>query len=70
MAAGYLPRPGTPYGPCAGKCKHRDCAAIRESAAQQCPICGEPIGYDKRIYRKDEGHVHADCLEAAFEANP
>lgn len=69
MAAGYLSKPGTEYGPCEGGCEHRDCAATREMAATVCRFCGEPIGYDRGFYWGDriEDRAHASCAEAAAD---
>lgn len=72
MAAGRLPEPGTQFGPCADPCAHIDCGVTRADAAQDCPLCHKPIGYEVRFYMDEEsrqrpdGHrmlVHARCLE-------
>ena len=69
MAAGMLSKPGSEYGPCAGECDHTDCAATRRMAETPCRICKEPIGYDRRFYREDDGSlVHAVCLEEEVSA--
>lgn len=74
MAAGALAEPGTKFGPCAGECAHRDCAATRATALAPCGICTEPIGYDRAFYRgtldSEEGWSHAVCLETAAERRP
>lgn len=31
----------------------------RQRAAAPCLICGQSLGYGRRLY----GHAHADCLE-------
>lgn len=49
MAAGTLPIPGTEYGPCLDQCDHVDCAQIRAMADAICPMCRQPIGYDRRF---------------------
>jgi len=67
MAAGFLSPPGTQYGPCIDEiCGHTDCKATRDMAAAICPLCGHPIGYDRRFYKTDNyGLVHDLCLEEA-----
>lgn len=68
MAASTLTKPGKTFGPCEGKCEHRDCAETRKMAAQFCQLCGEPIGFGVRFYTDpDDGAelVHAACLEDA-----
>lgn len=67
MAVGYLPEPGTQYGPCQDDCAHTDCAATRRQAEQQCPHCGELINYERGFYNTDAGLVHASCEHAAAE---
>ncbi len=67
MAAGTLPAPGTPYGPCTNTCKHRDCQKTREMAESTCPLCQTPIGYEKRFYTCGEQLFHAVCLESSIE---
>lgn len=70
MAAGSQPRPGTPLGPCAGECAHKDCAAGRRLAAAICPHCKKPIGYDVPFYHLGPGKDdfgHAVCVEVAIE---
>lgn len=67
MAAGMLPKPGTPLGPCDGECEHIDCAATREQAASACRLCHAEIGYDTRFYIDPENrsrYVHAACLSS------
>jgi hypothetical protein len=69
MAAGYLPLPGTTYGPCIADCAHIDCAATRSDAAQVCHLCKTSIGYDRGYYSERTTQtpvrrlVHASCLE-------
>jgi hypothetical protein len=65
MAAGYLPEPGTQYGPCADACAHTDCARTRQQAGMTCPTCGEQIGYERGFYQRDNWQVlvHAACAE-------
>lgn len=68
MAAGSIPKPGTQYGPCAGSCEHRDCAAMWRVMDSICHHCGSRIGYDKNFYDVGDGaHVHAVCEETAIE---
>lgn len=52
MAAGMLPRPGTEYGPCLKACEHLDCAETRRMALAKCDICGKPIDFETRFYRR------------------
>lgn len=74
MAAGILPPPGTELGPCLQECEHTDCEATRSMASAVCSLCGEPIGYDVRLfalYDSDAqiaGYVHALCHEQEVEA--
>lgn len=66
MAAGRLPAPGTPFGPCTDPCQHIDCAATRRDAASLCRICTREIGYETRFYAEYTSTrqlVHAACLE-------
>ena len=71
MAAGVLPKPGDKIGPCAGKCKHRDCAATRRDAATACRFCVKAIGFGVGFYRSrlDGGLAHSSCFEDAVERN-
>lgn len=71
MAAGRLPRPGTEVGPCEGDCDHLDCVETMRMAAQPCPYCSKPIGFQTRFYQlgtADQRLVHASCHEDAVEA--
>jgi len=72
MAAGILSKPGTEYGPCAGRCNHKDCAEVRQMAAATCRICRGTIGYDRRFYDESGENkvalVHASCRETEVEA--
>ena len=69
MAAGTLPFPGTPAGPCIETCLHRDCGQTVAMADTPCLRCGEPIGYGTPFYQTPGGLVHAPCEEdAASEA--
>ena len=45
-----LAAPGTDAGPCKEECKHLDCAAVKKRAGTPCVICGEPIGYETKMY--------------------
>jgi hypothetical protein len=47
---GLISKPGTKYGPCVGKCKRKDCAAMREEASIPCIHCGKPIGYETKFH--------------------
>lgn len=67
MAAGSLPAPGTPLGPCLLECSHTDCWQTRLDAASICPECGQPIGYETRMYSEKGQLVHATCLEERVE---
>jgi len=71
MAAGYLSKPGAKYGPCERGCLHTDCAGLRRMANSICGLCGQPIGYEVRIYNegepgKDDNLAHAVCLEEKY----
>jgi hypothetical protein len=70
MAFAMLSRPGTNAGPCEGHCEHKDCAVHRQAAAQVCPECLLPIGYDRPIMRGEigtEGLWHVECLQKALD---
>lgn len=67
MAAGYLGKPGTEFGPCGESCGHTDCRYTRDMAAAPCRLCGKPIGYDSGFFEDGSGPllevlVHAPCL--------
>ena len=71
MASLKLPAPGTRLGPCLDDCTHPECAADRRLAAHACPLCAEPIGYERRfgfdiIYPGQ--WVHEACLSAYLTA--
>lgn len=66
MAAAFISKPGSEYGPCKRFCEHRDCAASRATASTVCRFCDKPIGYETRFYNED-GYVHAACLEDSIE---
>ena len=69
MAAGFLNKPGTKYGPCPA-CNHKDCIAIRKTANSICRICGKKIGYEVFYYQTSDGElVHATCLEEKKNGN-
>lgn len=63
MAASFLSKPGTKYGPCPKvDCGHTDCAATRAMAERNCIGCAEKIGYDQRFFREDNGDlIHMKC---------
>lgn len=63
MTSHFISPPGTEYGPCVGRCAHRDCAWMRETAAKSCYLCQAPIGYDQRFYENEGDVAHAVCLE-------
>lgn len=72
MASGYLPKPGTPHGPCEGECQHKDCAATRRMAASKCTICRKRIGYEVAFFRDAPDSLqHAKCVwdEAERKSN-
>lgn len=62
MAYAVLPEPGTATGPCVPSCQHTDCALTREMSAAVCPVCGEPIGYERRFNSHGDGYAHWACL--------
>lgn len=47
MAAGFLSKPGTKFGPCKELCSHKDCQETRSMAKALCKYCNKPIGYDR-----------------------
>jgi len=70
----YPHAPGTEYGPCDKPCKHIDCTRSRLDSMRPCRICGQPIGYENRVYFEGDATrvlntaiVHADCLEREVE---
>lgn len=67
MACFILPKPGTPNGPCAKPCQHRDCAATRRDADAVCPGCKHPIGYVRAMCFLDTTPWHNACAELAEE---
>lgn len=65
MSAAYLPAIGAEYGPCAGECKHRDCAETRRRAEVACHFCGKSIGFDSYYYETGNDQLgHRRCVEA------
>lgn len=70
-----LPKPGQKghdgkeIGPCVdGKCRHLDCAAIRQQSETACVHCGKPIGYGTAMcFLPDNKLAHADCEMKAAE---
>jgi hypothetical protein len=69
MAAGYLPLPGTEFGPCIDNCEHIDCKQTRTMAETICHYCGKAIGYDRGFYILEEKiMIHSACHETAIEA--
>ena len=67
MASGYISKPGSEYGPCKDKCKHKDCAGLRKIAKSICSICNERIDYERHMYKEGDRYVHAVCLEEKIE---
>lgn len=57
-----IPRPGTEGGPCV-ECHHRECRELRDDAAEICPECGDPCGFDRLLFERwrDRRRVHANC---------
>ena len=45
------------------------CAALRRMAASNCPLCLEPIGYERRYYEHALGLAHAPCVEKQYEGD-
>ncbi len=66
MAYIILPSPGSEHGPCTESCQHRDCTETRRSAEQVCPVCREPLGYDRKV--SGDPLAHYDCLLRQAEA--
>jgi len=65
-----IPHPGAEFGPCAVDCDHPECVESRATAALQCVVCGEPIGYDQRftIESLDWSRiVHMHCALVLYE---
>lgn len=57
-----IPEPGSKYGPCLEPCRHLDCKANREAAAEKCVTCADPIGFDVPYYKGEAGGLeHAKC---------
>lgn len=56
-----LGAPGTEYGPCAEPCAHQGCTQARAAAAQVCPRCRQPMGYDTVVWDSDGGLEHDVC---------
>lgn len=61
MASITLPAPGTKYGPCEPTCQHVDCAATRKQAAQVCPYCSKPLGFEVFVTDAGDGLAHETC---------
>lgn len=62
----FFSPPGSDYGPCESECQHTDCALTRKHAESICPVCGQPIGYDRNFYYMDQELtvlVHTECEE-------
>lgn len=64
--AGLIPEPGALAGPCAGGCRHRECAEFRRVAEAPCRVCGAAIGYAARFCQGGDWtfFAHEDCLHA------
>lgn len=68
MAAGYISKPGSEFGPCLNECHHVDCMHTRVMSAAICHYCKEEIGYDVAFYNiQGKQMVHAVCHETAVE---
>ena len=79
MAASFLPKPGSPHGPCrptrkVPMCSHVDCAATRSIADSECHYCPHVIGYDTAFYDVTPDapvgvkvYAHATCHAEAIE---
>jgi hypothetical protein len=69
MAATWITKPGTKFGPCkSSRCGHVDCTALRQTAKCVCKFCETEIGFDRRFYKDDvHGVCHASCLEDHYE---
>ena len=63
MGYGILAEPGTEFGPCAEPCQHKDCAATRAKANENCIECGETIGYGTKYYQEEDGLIHYRCAK-------
>jgi hypothetical protein len=70
MAFSRLPSPGTDYGPCAPECSHVDCAETRRQAAQLCPRCLNPIGYENNFMRDSSGRLMHDACACQEVEHP
>lgn len=74
MGWAMLPKPGErnaqgeEIGPCAGACKHTDCAETRVHATRLCALCGELIGYGVMYYGHKETMRHAKCVWKDLDA--
>lgn len=75
MAFGMLPEPGKmgwhgerQIGPCVEGCDHPSCRKTREMSKTECEICGEPIGYETKFQRDEDGKlVHFTCNMEKYE---
>lgn len=54
MAAGFLSKPGSKFGPCKTRCNHKDCMATRETARAYCKYCWGEIGFERRFFVLEE----------------
>jgi hypothetical protein len=68
MAYITIPEPGSEEegAPCAEECKHNDCIANKKIAGSKCSVCGEPVGYNRKVTALN-GHAHAVCAEVITE---
>jgi len=67
MAFGWIPPPGTKYGPCSGKCDHLDCKRLRSDAGAICHYCDGPIAYDLSFFEMNGKLVHVYCYKTETE---
>lgn len=63
MAASFISKPGTEFGPCKEDCIHEDCRWMKMIVASKCAICFEPIGYERRYFLNKDGIGLAPSLE-------
>lgn len=65
----WISKPGSDYGPCADECTHEDCKHLRKWAEGICPLCNEPLGYERGFYRKHVTEV-LEIMEARGDEKP
>jgi hypothetical protein len=69
MAYTVLANPGSQHGPCKDECKHIDCNKTKQLALTLCPLCDEPLGYDRPLTNDPDTQNlgHFSCVEESIE---